>query len=339
MDEAGTLSPDLTISLHTKTRVTCFGPSDAGQGPNTLRCSGPDAIFLACARYPTDVTLVACLDDVWDKTASVYSTNSPVERIEAPGRPVPLALETSDGSRYRLRSEPTYGRTDGLAAAYHCAAGPCGADAAYVLSDGDPIIDRSAPLWEVLVGDLKEGDSAEPTRRTVVQAWYIKAATSTVAEPPPAECPEGIVLPKGVDPRACGGIPDDAVESGLFWETQDGQPSGLWRAPSGNITCQFTADEVDCGAAESVMKEKTTVPRADGWCSGYALREGKPKMICGSELMLWDLADRFPAKTLEYGESVYIGNRVCAIKKAGLTCWNATTGHGFFLSRSRYASW
>jgi hypothetical protein len=43
--------------------------------------------------------------------------------------------------------------------------------------------------------------------------------------------------------------------------------------------------------------------------------------------------------TLGYGKAVAWSPFACISQELGVTCWNAETGHGFFLSKESYSTW
>lgn len=145
------------------------------------------------------------------------------------------------------------------------------------------------------------------------------------------QCPPGVELPEGIDSRACGPIPDDAI---------NGQRGERFITPSGNIACRMQEGETMCEARDTVMIRDFHNPEGDGWCNGYWLH-GAANHLCHSEPALWDGWDDNPTDWLQlpYETTVFVFEQVCAVEKSGLTCWNADTGHGFFLSRSHYVDW
>ena len=144
-------------------------------------------------------------------------------------------------------------------------------------------------------------------------------------------CPGGIELPAGVDPRACGPVPDDATNGGR---------GERFITPSENIACLMGEDDVMCQALDTAMIEDFDNPEGDGQCDGFWLGTSAD-FLCHSESPLWDGRESDPTDwpALNYGDTVAVFQYVCASENNGLTCWNGETGHGFFLSRSRYTHW
>lgn len=145
------------------------------------------------------------------------------------------------------------------------------------------------------------------------------------------QCPGSVELPVGIEPWACGPVPDDAVNGGR---------GERFITPSGNIACEMNEGSVMCEALQSVMIEGFHNSEGDGECNGYFLNEGA-EYLCHSEPALWDGREVQPLEwpELPYGEMVFVFEHVCAVDDEGLTCWNSETGHGFLLSRSRYTDW
>ena len=145
------------------------------------------------------------------------------------------------------------------------------------------------------------------------------------------QCPGSIELPVGIDPRACGPVPDDAVNGGR---------GERFITPSGNIACLMSEGTVMCEAIDTGMIEDFHNPQGNGECNGFVL-SGAADYLCHSEAALWDGWEDDPSDwpELPYGDIVFVYEHVCTVEDEGLTCWNSETGHGFFVSRSRYTHW
>ena len=52
-----------------------------------------------------------------------------------------------------------------------------------------------------------------------------------------------------------------------------------------------------------------------------------------------DTIDPQGAPRLSYGQETSAGGFACVSTQAGVTCWNAQTGHGFFASRDATKFW
>lgn len=170
-------------------------------------------------------------------------------------------------------------------------------------------------------------DSAAPT--TIADSPIPSEQSVEITPDRPGECPLNIVLPDGVDHRACGPIPDDA---------SNGYRGERFITPSGNIACRMNEATVICEALDTVMISDFHNPEGDGQCNGFLL-ERSTSLLCHSELALWGEPGALDWPELPYGESVFVFEQICAVDNQGLTCWNSESGHGFFLSRSRYSHW
>lgn len=148
----------------------------------------------------------------------------------------------------------------------------------------------------------------------------------TAAAPPSRHAEDGCIdpsiqLPSFVSPDACRGV----VTAGSRLKE--------FTTPSGNISCDMTPGGVTCHARETTMIADMDNPQGDGVCDGYSL-EDEARMLCHSDD--WDDARTM---TLAYGQQAAVSAYVCRAEEVGVTCWSGLTGHGFFLSKGRYASW
>ncbi|TRY17812.1 hypothetical protein FOJ82_11125 [Tessaracoccus rhinocerotis] len=134
-----------------------------------------------------------------------------------------------------------------------------------------------------------------------------------------------------MDLRYCGGIPDDAYSGGR---------GERFITPSRNIACLMKEASVTCEAIETAMIPDFQDPEGDGQCNGFRL-DNAASVLCHSEPILWDGWDHDPGEWPEmpYGDTVFGYEHVCEVEQSGVSCWNFETGHGFFLSRARYAHW
>lgn len=76
------------------------------------------------------------------------------------------------------------------------------------------------------------------------------------------DCIGSVELPVGVDPRACGPVPEDAINGGR---------GERFVTPSGNIACLMGEGDVMCQALDTVMIEDFDNPEGDGQCDGFWL--------------------------------------------------------------------
>lgn len=168
------------------------------------------------------------------------------------------------------------------------------------------------------------------------------------------ECPVGIVLPDGVDPRACGPVPAEAQQ--FAQEVSDAQPVfyGPFTSPSRNIACDvgygaggyvsctieeysFTAppSSPECVAAEVAWAGQDIAVDTDvtvGTCRGD---------VTMAENAMWEEehGGGEPVRVLQYGDLISQGDIACLSAEDGMTCWNGITGHGFRLSKESQLTW
>ncbi|MFI7434924.1 DUF6636 domain-containing protein [Micromonospora haikouensis] len=110
--------------------------------------------------------------------------------------------------------------------------------------------------------------------------------------------------------------------------------------PSGNISCYLDEDPEVPGGAQArcdIRDRSWSAPRRPADCEldhGDAVgltRSGLAAFLCvGDAVGDADLV-------LGYGQALRTGRVVCASSRSGVDCRNAATGHGFTLSRARYA--
>ncbi|WP_431977372.1 DUF6636 domain-containing protein [Micromonospora haikouensis] len=114
----------------------------------------------------------------------------------------------------------------------------------------------------------------------------------------------------------------------------------VFATPSGNITCYLDEDPEAPGGAQArcdIRDRSWSAPRRPADCEldyGDALgltRGGRAAFLCvGDAVGDADLV-------LGYGQALRTGRVVCVSSRSGVDCRNAATGHGFTLSRARYA--
>lgn len=172
-------------------------------------------------------------------------------------------------------------------------------------------INPPAPVATVTVGA-----SAQPSTSAASEP----AATAPQSSPEAGCVTSGIHLPSFVSGEACR-----RVEMAPYARKE-------FKTPSGNISCAMERDSVDCVARETRLTADTYQPEGDGYCVGYRLND-EVALNCGS----------FPIDIrgveVQYGQAVNVGQFRCTVEEVGVTCWSGLTGHGFFLSKGRYASW
>ncbi len=109
--------------------------------------------------------------------------------------------------------------------------------------------------------------------------------------------------------------PEDAVEVESF------------SAPSENIHCQMSGDEVSCTINDYSFE-------APAGCSGDVTltvsQDGEAQTDCGTSV-------GSQATSLNYGQAASNGDFACTSGEAGFECWSTRTGNGFFLAREDFS--
>lgn len=146
----------------------CNEPSPAAVSNDIYSCA-PSA-YGADVCWPAAGLDLLCMGDPWTKEVHRIHVAAPLDPVNPPAAPQPVALILDDGTHCRLRNGGSWGgRDDGYVGAYRCDARA----AVLTRPDSEPI-DRSAPLWTVMLGDLPGlGQPAQPpTTHSVVAAWF-----------------------------------------------------------------------------------------------------------------------------------------------------------------------
>lgn len=140
--------------------------------------------------------------------------------------------------------------------------------------------------------------------------------------------------PRALHPLAGGPIPDSAFELEVLHE-DGGTPRSALQTPSGNIYCEFGSTAHGCGV-KSYSAEEQYGSTEDGPRWWFDLGDGARPAVDALGDPPVDLHREHPPQVLGYGQVAYVGEDVCASEEDGLTCWNARTGHGVFMSRDGY---
>jgi len=188
--------------------------------------------------------------------------------------------------------------------------------------------------------------SAQRSAVATASAPAEQPATASASAAAASQCPAGTHLPAGIDPRVCGPVAGSVV-------TLD--PSNMFVMPSGNIWCDIESFVDGTGTPDSVVRcfiaqasfpaapdPNEANPGGDWIDDGMALGEGKAQEGfyagdpggAGITLM-----NHQPITTLQYGQATSDGTAVCISQSIGLSCWDITTTHGFFLSRTQALVW
>jgi hypothetical protein len=107
-----------------------------------------------------------------------------------------------------------------------------------------------------------------------------------------------------------------------------------FETPSHNIGCYLDSQSVRCDIRERdwtpPAKPKYCIKAGVDWGQGVAVGDHRASIVCAGDTTLGGPG------LLGYGHSARRGPIYCISRTAGISCRNADTGHGFFLSRARY---
>ncbi len=107
-----------------------------------------------------------------------------------------------------------------------------------------------------------------------------------------------------------------------------------FETPSHNIGCYLDSRSVRCDIRERDWspppKPRYCIKAGVDWGQGVAVGAHRASIVCAGDTTLGGPG------LLGYGRSARRGPVYCLSRAAGITCRNADTGHGFFLSRARY---
>ncbi len=110
----------------------------------------------------------------------------------------------------------------------------------------------------------------------------------------------------------------------VFWQTPSHRIHCAWFSPPSFLRC-----DIDGGLHPRPRKPASC--HADYGGGLQMNRTGRSRVVCAS-----DSTNDPSARVLRYGTVWKRGGFRCAIRTAGVRCSNAA-GHGFFLSRERWA--
>jgi hypothetical protein len=107
-----------------------------------------------------------------------------------------------------------------------------------------------------------------------------------------------------------------------------------FETPSHNIGCYLDSKSVRCDIRERDWtpppKPQYCIKAGVDWGQGVAVATHRASVVCAGDTTLGGPG------LLGYGRSSRRGPIYCLSRTAGITCRNADTKHGFFLSRASY---
>jgi len=158
-------------------------------------------------------------------------------------------------------------------------------------------------------------------------------------------------LPAGIDSRVCGPMPKDIVQ---LAQVSDNWPDTVsFATASHNIGCDLsTANpipdghyQIQCGIIKYSFTPPAPTPGAntDYWMGNVASIQKGHTLMGISEAPFWGFQEAFdynePITTVQDGQAVGVGTIACVVQDIGVSCWDVTTDHGFFLTDTSYLTW
>jgi len=193
------------------------------------------------------------------------------------------------------------------------------------------------------------GNADPSTYATVVQdnTVALQAAQDNVVSAAPTKCGD-IILPRGVDPMVCKGMPSNA-------KTLSGSPYFIWffQMPSKNVACDSDGSTVICEIQSYSWKTPSDLMTqcqqvgADVACNpniflldldgsvSLGLFSGCDGPMC---FILHGETD-FKPPTLQYGQVANFKAFACLSASDGVTCWNVKNHHGYKMNKTKFLYW
>ena len=147
-------------------------PSPYAIGPNIQYCS-PHVDGADVCWAPPGQHFIYCGNTPWDHTVRKIFATDVVSAVPASIDPQPWAIELADGTRCPAKFENGNRQgANGTLALY-----TCDSRLNVMAKDNDHVIDRSNPIWTVIVGEVDggTGSTAPPGKRVAVKAVYYAA--------------------------------------------------------------------------------------------------------------------------------------------------------------------
>jgi hypothetical protein len=149
-------------------------------------------------------------------------------------------------------------------------------------------------------------------------------------------CPEGVYLPPGVDPRACGPVLEAPTpESVTIWDWFDVYAFVI---PGAGMICEMSDNAVNCDSTHEGWENRrlfpNTHPSADAALIGLIVTRQLTSNYTQEDR--WggqSLPDALP------GDAFTLGDRSCLVGTDWVACWNGVTGHGFKITADAFMGW
>ncbi|GAA1157096.1 hypothetical protein [Nesterenkonia sandarakina] len=137
---------------------------------------------------------------------------------------------------------------------------------------------------------------------------------------------EGAPAPEdGTEEEAEGQDPAEDEDEPARPAPEGAQDIPAFTAPSGNINCAMSEDELEC----SILDYSFETPEDCEGPARLSVGSEDPRLECGS-------TEGENSATLQYGQSASNGRFACVSSESGFECWNTETGNGFFMARESY---
>ena len=186
-----------------------------------------------------------------------------------------------------------------------------------------------------------EGDGAA-SRSAAPQGQAAQPAAPEVQSSEPAQAPaDGSDGATDVTTPAAPAGPQASQATSFVADHLVTEKTAMVVSPSGNIGCDLSAHYAGCG----VLSYRTGAPYGQDAMGSpnwwFDLSSGATPQLGGRSEGAFSLDESFRGagsspQVVEYGQSVVFGSWVCSSEESGMTCRNAETGHGVFLSSSYY---
>jgi hypothetical protein len=176
VDRSGKAKPGYTVDDSVSDVDTCDA-SPAATGADVVSCAPSAAGANVCWVGPDRMALL-CGTEPWGKRLLQARSTTPIGSVKADPSSEPWGLELADGTKCVIRNGGAWGgRADNYAGAYSCGQSESKVVLVSQTSTG-PAVNRSAPVWTVLVGSLGQPDQhfPAPTKQRVVTAYFAGSA-------------------------------------------------------------------------------------------------------------------------------------------------------------------
>ncbi|MDR0284166.1 MAG: hypothetical protein LBI33_04650 [Propionibacteriaceae bacterium] len=197
---------------------------------------------------------------------------------------------------------------------------------------------------------LSEADPQDVVKTVADQIQALSTATAAISGNQKTQCPGGVVLPTGIDPMVCGGMPATAIVPQV--PDGAGNTQVQFAMPSGNVGC--TKQAYDVAALCEIIRKDWTLPETlapacaanDPRCDGGAdpaLKGGQVTYVRHTDVGPWTnnrAADPpLTIPVLAYGQVANFAPVACLSHVDGVVCWDTSTHHGFRMSVTTFDYW